>query len=794
MRCHLWNFGDNKFQGDYRSSGCTGCHMPYRDDGRSQSDDPMIDKESPPHPEKHRLTNAIPTDQCLHCHYRGARIGPSFKGYRPGAGAGLNPEHADFLGEALHGHDASFYITDEDNRNSVDETPADVHFRAGMDCVDCHTSHDVHGDGHLYNDTNMATEVRCETCHGSADEESDLMTRLGNPMKNLHRDAQGDVWLTTKVKKKRLKVTQISRVIAGAGHDSFLHKSMGRDEDGFSHMDRLSCDACHSGWLPTCYGCHVNVDMRRVQRSLITGVSTPGQISGSRRWVSTDDLILLLSTDGKITPSMPTERMFFTAVDGDGTTVIDKQVRTGPMRNGERLEPNGNGHRAYHPHTVQRWSPFMRCERCHTVPGDAENAERFDQVVGFGTDRYIEVDGNGAGWRLDQVQTRDGEPTVLIGHEGEYKSRPLNLEEIERMRAVEIEVEDCSIPEGVTAPFGIVRDDVFATSCNGSGCHGETDQAADLYLGGNNLHARLTQTESQQTSKPLVVPGSLEDSYLWAKVQDADDIIGGRMPPGQPLTACQLRICRHGFFREHPPKTAGHEPETSRACLLQPLYRLSRSAPPGHRVPYDDVLHGLFRYRPTNTGNVSMRFCLLITLLVTACPAAETNPTADAGMTLRGSGPTDPPVPVEKVRPMPRSELLGAFDEQRRQLVFFGGDDGLPIDCQTAPHPVGLDDLWIYDAASATFEEIFVEGAKPPARARGMAVYDPTGDQMVIFGGRFRRRDRGEYVNFKDVWALDLENKTWRQIETGSGGPTARSTGGFDRQRGDDRLRWKYQS
>ena len=184
----------------------------------------------------------------------------------------------------------------------------------------------------------------------------------------------------------------------------------------------------------------------------------------------------------------------------------------------------------------------MRCERCHTVPGDAANAERFDQVVGFGTDRYIEVDGNGMGWRLDQVQTRDGEPTVLIGHEGEYKSRPLNLEEIERMRAVEIEVDDCSIPEGVTAPFGIVRDDVFATSCNGSGCHSEVDQAAGLYLGGDDLHARLTQTESQRTSKPLVVPGSLEDSYLWAKVQDADDITGDRMPPGQPLNACQLRI------------------------------------------------------------------------------------------------------------------------------------------------------------------------------------------------------------------------------------------------------------
>ena len=184
----------------------------------------------------------------------------------------------------------------------------------------------------------------------------------------------------------------------------------------------------------------------------------------------------------------------------------------------------------------------MRCERCHTVPGDAANAERFDQVVGFGTDRYIETDGNGVNWRLDQVQTRDGEPTVLIGHDEPIKSRPLTLEEIERMRAVEIEPEDCAIPEGATAPFGIVRDQVFARSCNGSGCHGEADQAANLYLGGADLHARLTQQDSQQSGRPMVVPGSPSESYLWEKVEGGDDIVGGRMPPGQPLDACQLRI------------------------------------------------------------------------------------------------------------------------------------------------------------------------------------------------------------------------------------------------------------
>ena len=186
------------------------------------------------------------------------------------------------------------------------------------------------------------------------------------------------------------------------------------------------------------------------------------------------------------------------------------------------------------------------------------------------------------------------------------------------------------------------------------------------------------------------------------------------------------------------------------------------------------------------TEGSSMRIALLASLALAGCPS-ETEPAADAGSSavdagLLDAGPTEP-----KLRPPPRAELLGAFDESRRQLVFFGGDDGLPVNCQSAPHPVGLDDLWVYDAASATFEEIVVEGTKPPARARGMAVYDPSGDQMVIFGGRFRRRDRGDYINFRDVWALDLGTRTWREIETDGGGPSARSNpaGGLDRARGE---------
>ena len=181
-----------------------------------------------------------------------------------------------------------------------------------------------------------------------------------------------------------------------------------------------------------------------------------------------------------------------------------------------------------------------------------------------------------------------------------------------------------------------------------------------------------------------------------------------------------------------------------------------------------------------------MRCCLLFFFVLAGCPA-DPNDLVDAGAASPDTGQVDAGPPAPKLRPPPRAELLGAFDEQRRQLVFFGGDDGLPENCQSAPHPVGLDDLWKYDAATATFEEVIVEGTKPPARARGMAVYDAAGDQMVIFGGRFRRRDRGDYINFNDVWALDLANNTWREIETTGSGPSARSNpaGGLDRERGE---------
>ena len=80
---HLSFLGTNDQPGDYRSSGCTGCHVIYANDrderhsgpyakfgheGETQTKDPTIPKDEEGHPIKHIFTRAIPTSQCMVCH------------------------------------------------------------------------------------------------------------------------------------------------------------------------------------------------------------------------------------------------------------------------------------------------------------------------------------------------------------------------------------------------------------------------------------------------------------------------------------------------------------------------------------------------------------------------------------------------------------------------------------------------------------------------------------------------------------------------------------------------------
>jgi hypothetical protein len=93
----MWFMGTNDQPGDYRSSGCAGCHVVYANDreprhsgayakhgheGRSITADPTISKTESGHPLRHEFTRAIPSAQCMTCHMHQPNVFVnSFYGY-----------------------------------------------------------------------------------------------------------------------------------------------------------------------------------------------------------------------------------------------------------------------------------------------------------------------------------------------------------------------------------------------------------------------------------------------------------------------------------------------------------------------------------------------------------------------------------------------------------------------------------------------------------------------------------------------------------------------------------------
>src|SRR5208282_2978975 len=89
--------GTNDQPGDYRASGCSGCHVIYANDrspehsghyaaggnlGQAATADPTIPKNESGHPLKHEFTRSIPSSQCIVCHiHPGTNMVSPYFGY-----------------------------------------------------------------------------------------------------------------------------------------------------------------------------------------------------------------------------------------------------------------------------------------------------------------------------------------------------------------------------------------------------------------------------------------------------------------------------------------------------------------------------------------------------------------------------------------------------------------------------------------------------------------------------------------------------------------------------------------
>jgi hypothetical protein len=261
--CHLGSAGANNRAGDFRSSGCTACHMPYSLGGRSGSNDPNVSKLEPLDPDdidapershvrSHRIHGVNRTLSngavvpgigdltCAGCHQGSNRTVMQYWGIRLDQNADVvnnrqypaNPvarqgTHADTRlfdpavgNHTFNGRNGSQYLAFEDyDGDGRDDTPPDIHHEKGLGCVDCHGSFDLHGGDASAAGTEISSRmeqqvaIRCESCHGTVDAYATTVAgtaydgtaqqlavdAAGKPLRHVVRQSDGLFYLTSKL-------------------------------------------------------------------------------------------------------------------------------------------------------------------------------------------------------------------------------------------------------------------------------------------------------------------------------------------------------------------------------------------------------------------------------------------------------------------------------------------------------------------------------------------------------------------------------------------------------------------
>jgi hypothetical protein len=171
--------------GTQRQTGCAACHSVSNWQGTYTGGDPTIARDESGHAAAHRLTTAIPYTQCDTCHNRGnySLVDMAFR------------ERTDLSGDGTDTRLAAFY------QPIAQFTACEYE----LDCIDCHASGEVMGDGDLHSGMDEVRAVECRTCHGTPSEPpttrtivdpNDLALRQAalNPSSSLHL---GDTVVTT---------------------------------------------------------------------------------------------------------------------------------------------------------------------------------------------------------------------------------------------------------------------------------------------------------------------------------------------------------------------------------------------------------------------------------------------------------------------------------------------------------------------------------------------------------------------------------------------------------------------
>lgn len=422
-RCHLAGPNDDPDTPGH-ASGCAACHFPRRDGDLYQGADRTVHGKGPLSA-THALEGLPPMDVCERCHNRSGRIALSYQGRQDGNNA-LVPTRGGSPGP----------IAGSDGRTFTHIAP-DVHFEAGMECIDCHTSREVMGDGYAHASMEGQLEIRCEDCHGSATQrprsatvtrESDapvresrqyakpvspgarmVLTSRGRPFSNVHLRGE-TVVVTTKRGGKLLR----SPVITG----SPAHTVAGHE--------RLECAACHSRLVPQCYGCHTTYDKREESWDFVRDEGTPGAFSETEDYRTLYPFPLAVNGRGGIAPVTPGCQTFVSVIEPDGSRSLDEAVLRYAGKPQLRFVP-------FQAHNVGRRA--VGCAECHENPAFLGFGQH---VIERGSIRSTLLCERNPQKGLDAFLSMEDGRVVPHGAIARSGARPLDDAEVRRVLAVNL--------------------------------------------------------------------------------------------------------------------------------------------------------------------------------------------------------------------------------------------------------------------------------------------------------------------------------------------------------------------
>ena len=366
----------------------------------------------------------------------------------------------------------------------------DIHLEKGMHCVDCHFGQDSHGNGNLYNEPRAAIEIACEDCHGSISKKTTLTTsgpaaptapaQEGKPAvvgRNLRRglttrdETGAKVPVFQPVTRDRKKtdesgkevdlktgdIVQNSMVVPGRwwrvsqtldtvtpGTRDYNEKSrysktirkdnlswgdVPKDANELAHRDsEMTCVACHSSWVTSCFGCHLSMQANRKMPNRHNEGGDSRNFTQYNFQVLRDD-IFMLGRDGTVTgnriaPVRSSSAVLVSSQNQNREWIYSQQQTT----SAEGFA--GQAFNTHVPHTV-RSTETKGCSDCHVSKQNDNNAW-LAQLLLQGTNfvnfmgRYVYVAADHA---LEAVVvTEQSEPQAVFGSTLQKIAYPDNYE------------------------------------------------------------------------------------------------------------------------------------------------------------------------------------------------------------------------------------------------------------------------------------------------------------------------------------------------------------------------------